>query len=125
MYDFERKLFKCFPGSIINDNEEFIAHRESNTYFILNCCACERDVQAKLLICFSRAAFKTVYGTDDAKSEALHDFISRGVNRYLGTDFPAADWEDIYVKLGNGCNRDLCNRLINSGFDMTLLRGEK
>lgn len=34
MYDFERKLFKCFPGSIINDNEEFIAHRESNTYFI-------------------------------------------------------------------------------------------
>lgn len=125
MYDFERKLFKCFPGSIINDNEEFIACRESNTYFILKDCICERDVQVKLISWLSRAAFKTEYCNDTKKNKALHDFVSRGINRYLGTNFSADDFEDIYVKLGNGCNRELCDRFIDSGFDMTLLRGAK
>lgn len=125
MHDFEIKLFKSFPGSIVNDNEEFIADRESNTYFILHGCSCERDVQIKMLECLSRSAFKTEYCKSAKKNDALHEFISAGVNEYLGTRFEAADWEDIYHELGNGVNRALCERFVDSGFDMTLLRGEK
>lgn len=128
MYDFETKLLKCFPRSgitLFNDKAEFIADFESNTYFILHGCREERDVRIKLIECLSRAAFKTEYCDSDKKNAALHNFISEGINEYLGTRFEAADWEDIYHELGNGVNRALCERFVDSGFDMTLLRGEK
>lgn len=128
MHDFEKKLLKSFPGSYIilfNDKEEFIADRESNTYFILHGCACERDVDIKLLEWLSRAAFKTEYCHNAKKNAALHEFISKGINDYLGTSFGVEDFEDIYVELGNGVNRALCEAFVDSGFDMTLLRGEK
>ena len=37
-WDLVAKLMNCFPNSVINQNEEFIAHIRSNTYFILKDC---------------------------------------------------------------------------------------
>ena len=42
-------LMKCFPGSFINHNGEFIAHRWANEYFNFATCADELDVKCKVL----------------------------------------------------------------------------
>lgn len=51
-------LMKCFPGSFINHNGEFIAHRRANEYFNFATCADELDVKCKVLEWLSRAASK-------------------------------------------------------------------
>ena len=54
-----QRLMNCFPSSFINQQGEFIAHKEANQYFILRNCENEMDVKCKVIEWFSRAAFKT------------------------------------------------------------------
>lgn len=51
-------LLECFPGSFINDRDEFIAHPRTNQYFSLQDCKTVEAVEAKVLEYLSRAAFK-------------------------------------------------------------------
>ena len=44
-----------------------------------------------------------------------------GINRYLGTNFNFQDMDIIYTELGNDCNRPLCEKFIDSGYDMNIL----
>jgi hypothetical protein len=48
-----------------------------------------------------------------------------GINAYLGTSFTAEDMEQIYCRLGNAVNSELCVKFIESGYDMALLEREK
>ncbi len=43
------RLMNCFSNSFINHNGEFIAHAESNSYFVLGDCKTELDVKCKVL----------------------------------------------------------------------------
>ena len=60
MVDFEvcKRLMRCFPGSFINYQGEFIAHKYVNQYFILDTCKDELDVKFKVLAWLSRGAYK-------------------------------------------------------------------
>lgn len=96
MTDYEKRLLTCFPNSFINAHGEFIAHKESNTYFILHNCADETEVKCKVLEWLSRAAFKTLPFYSKKKNSEFHKFISQCANIYLGTNFGGAEWELIY-----------------------------
>ena len=44
-----------------------------------------------------------------------------GINKYLGTNFDFEDMDIIYTKLGNDVNRPLCEKFVDSGYDMNIL----
>lgn len=118
------KLVHSFPRSFINGGLEFIAHKRANQYFRLEDCECEFEVKCKVLEWFSRGAFKTEPFYSYRENEKLHEFMLDGINKYLGTNFSFDDMEIIYTYLGNSCNRPKTEKFIESGYDMSILKGE-
>lgn len=118
-----KKLARAFPNSFINTALEFIAHKEANEYFRLEDCNNEFDVKCKVLEWLSRGAYKTCPFNSNIKNERFHNFILNGINDFLGTDFTESDIEKIYTYLGNRCNHEKTVKFINSGYDMSVLKG--
>ncbi len=118
-----QKLMNSFDRSFINQNGEFIAHREANQYFLLHNCESELDVKCKVLERLSRAAHKTApFG--ERKNRQFHEFMLNGINTFLGTSFTPDDMELIYTYLGNACNHEKTIRFIESGYDFAVLGGD-
>lgn len=115
------RLMHCFPRSFINENGEFIAHAETNQYFILRDCNTELDVKCKVIEWFSRAACKTWPFDSARRNKQFQQFMLKGVNEFLGTQFTAEEMEQIYTYLGNACNHEKTVRFIESGYDMGML----
>ena len=118
-----KKLAVAFPKSFINTALEFIAHKEANQYFRLEDCNSEFDVKCKVLEWLSRGAYKTCPFYTNLKNERLHNFMLNGINDFLGTDFTTKDIAIIYQKLGNRVRHSLTEEFVNSGYDMTVLKG--
>jgi hypothetical protein len=116
------RLFECFPNSFMNSQLEFIADLKSNTYFRLSDRETEFQVKKKVIQWLSRAAFKSEPYQTAIANRRFHERIAKGINDFLGTDWDGDDFEAIYAKLGNGCNDDLCEAFINSGYDLDILR---
>lgn len=119
-----KQLAHAFPKSFINCGLEFIAHIEANEYFRLEDCETELDVKCKVLEWLSRGAHKTCPFNSNLKNERFHNFMLNGINDFLGTDFTEEDIELIYDRLGNRVNHALTVEFVNSGYDMSLLKGE-
>ncbi len=119
-----QKLFICFPDSFINHNNEFIAHRRANAYFLLENCKTELDVKCKVLEWFSRYAYKAQPYNSDWKNEQFHDFMLDGINKFLNTEFTKDDIEIIYTYLGNCCNHKRTIKFIESGYDIKILNNK-
>lgn len=119
-----QRLMNSFPRSFINQEGEFIAHREANSYFILRNCESELDVKCKVLEWFSRDAYKTDPFRTKKKNDEFHKFMLDGINEFLGTDFDTMDIEQIYTYLGNACNHEKTIRFIESGYVMSVLTEE-
>ena len=117
------KLVHSFPQSFINGGLEFIAHKKANEYFRLEDCETEFDVKCKVLEYFSRGAYKTEPFENYNKNEEFHEFMLNGINKYLGTNFSYDDMEIIYTYLGNRCNHPKTVQFIESGYDMSALKG--
>ena len=117
------RLMRAFPGSFLNHNLEFIAHRYSNTYFLLRDCEDELDVKCKVLEWFSRPAHKTQAYRTDAGNRKFHKFMLDGINEFLHTSFTEEDMAVIYQNLGNSVRHDLTVDFVNSGYDMKRLEG--
>lgn len=117
------RLMWCFPRSFVNASNEFIAHRRANEYFRLDNCKNEIDVKCKVLEWFSRGAYKTEPYYSYYKNNEFHEFMLSGINEFLDTEFTEEDMEVIYTYLGNACNHEKTIRFIESGYDMTVLKG--
>ena len=117
------RLLQAFPDSFINPRNEFIAHRDSNSYFRLEDCESELDVKCKVLEWLSRAAFKTLPYRTPRKNWKFHCFMLDGINSFLGTEFSEQDIELIYQRLGNRVRHELTVKFVESGYDMSLLEG--
>ncbi len=120
-FEAAKKLMRCFPESFINYHGEFIAHKKSNTFLILDPCKDERMLNCRVLEWFSRAAFKTEPYNSDRANHKFHRFMLDGVNAFLGTAFTFDDMELIYTHLGNAINKDLTIKFVESGYDMEVL----
>lgn len=116
-----QKLCSCFNGSFINGKGEFVAHAQSNQYFILRNCETELDVKCKVLEWFSRGAYKTEPYKTRKKNDEFHKFMLSGINQFLGTDFTEIDMESIYIHLGNACDHEKTIRFIKSGYCRNVL----
>lgn len=121
----EEKLKRAFPRSFINCAFEFIAHGEANESFRLEDCENELDVKCKVLEWLSRGAYKSCPFNSNLKNERLHNFMLNGINDFLGTDFTEYDIEIIYTYLGNRCNHPKTIRFIESGYDLSILKGDR
>ena len=118
-----QRLFDCFTDSFINDNGEFIAHLEANQYFNFENCETELDVKCKVLEWLSRGAYKSEPFGRQYRNLALHGFMLDGINNFLNTNFTKNDIEIIYTYLGNACNHPKTIKFIESGYDMSVLKG--
>lgn len=115
-------LLKSFHGSFLNQYGEFIAHRETNQYFQLSKCKDDLEIKCKVLEWLSRAAYKTEPYKSKKKNEKFNDFMLRGINKFLNTDFDKYNMMTIYQELGNQVNRELTIKFINSNYDMAVLQ---
>lgn len=122
--EFYKKLLYAFPNSFINNRFEFIAHVKSNTYFGLEDCKYEIEVESKVLEWCSRACCKTEIYKNEKRNDEFHDFMLKGVNDFLGTKFDKKDMELIYSKLGNSVRHNKTLDFIASGYDMDVLMSE-
>ena len=124
-YEEMKKLMRCFPNSFINYQGEFIAHSFANIYFRFDVCETEEDVKFKILSWFSRAEFKSEPYRTKKKNDEFHEFMLKGINEYLQTEFSEEDMEDIYTYFGNECNAKQCRDFIRHGYNMYILRALK
>lgn len=125
-------LTECFPYCFINRNIEFIGLWEYkgtivNSWFRLDNVSSELELKCKVLEYFSRPAFKGFTFCDQPYSERvigeeIYEYHLDGINEFLGTDFNKHDIEKIYEWLGNGVNRKLCIKFIQSGYDLSILK---
>lgn len=116
------KLMNCFPNSFTNQSGEFVAHAETNQYFILENCESEQDVKCKILEWLSRAACKTEPFYSAKKNKKFQKFMLNGINRFLETNFTTDDMGLIYTKLGNACDHEKTVKFVESRYDMRVLQ---
>lgn len=115
--ELRERFVRAFPLFYINHNLEAIIHPRRNSYFRLEDVATEMDLKAKILEWLSREACKG--GTK--KTQAYH---LDGINAFLSTAFSQEDMIEIYTYLGNRVNHAKTLRFIESGYDMSVLKGD-
>ena len=116
------KVLKCFPRSYMNYLGECILCEKGNVYFTVKNCETETDIKCKLLEWCSGSAGKGEPYKTEKKNIEFREFVTNGINIYLGTDFTIEDMYWIYDKLGNAVNHQLTLDFIASGYDMEFLK---
>lgn len=109
------KVYESFPKAFINKLNEMIIYPPENSYFMLNNVTNQLELDCKILEWCSREASKGLF----EKSRKYH---FKGICRYFNRKFTEDEMDLIYTKLGNGINRELCIKYIQSGFDIEVLR---
>lgn len=129
MNDSTLRLMKSFPGSFINHNGEFIAHKKANIYFRLittdeyGCSEVSPlEIKCKVLEWLSRSAYKGVLYKSKKKNKEFNNFMLKGINEFLNTGFGETEIQTIYRELGNKVDRPLTIKFINSNYDMDILK---
>lgn len=122
MFNEIMRVMGCFPNSALNAHRELVLSPMNYLYVCLGDCKSALDVKVKVIEALSRAAFKDEEFVDGEDVEARCEFVREGLNAYLGVIFLSADWELVYCQLGNGVNRELTKRFIESGCDLSVLR---
>ena len=124
MTECRNALLEAFPGSFINERDEFIAHPRTNQYFLLGNCETPEDIECKVLEWLSRAACKTQPYSQEWRNRKFHEFMRNGINAFLDTGFSEDQMLEIYQKLGNAIRHQKTIRFIESGYDFDVLREE-
>lgn len=119
--EMKQKLTDTFPGSIFNEQGEFIAHPFSHTSFNFEICENETEIKCKVLEYCSRAASKGIPYSSDKKNRDFNKFMTTCINNFLKTNFDDTDMAVIYQKLGNTVRHTLSIQFVESGYDMALL----
>lgn len=117
-----KELMGLFPKSFINSENELILVPKTNLFFRLNEINTHKELYAKIIAWCSRDACKSEPFYASKRNEQYQREIRYALNEYLGVDFSKGDWELIYGRLGNGCNRELCDKFIDTDYDLTILQ---
>lgn len=113
-----KKISQTFYDAFITLREELILEPKSNTYFRLDNITCELDFDCKMIEYVSRPAHKGL-------TKPLQKQIREQLNNYFNKKWSVEDLSIIYTYLGNGCNRQLCIKFIDSDFDLEILKGDR
>ena len=121
MTDYVFEVMKQFPGSFINYNNELILIPKTNLYVCLHDVNTPTDLKFKLLEYCSRECTFVERYSQEWRNRRYQDDILLRINKCLGTNFTREEMELVYDVLGNGCNHELTERFVNSGYDMKQL----
>lgn len=115
------KIMNIFYGSFINHNKELILIPKTNLYVGLYNVNTPTDLKFKLLEWCSRECTFVERYSQEWRNKRYQDDILFRINKCLGTNFTREEMELVYDALGNGCNHELTERFVSSGYDMKLL----
>ena len=109
-----KKVYDCFPQEFVYKEHELIIYPRTNTYFLLKNVENQLQLDCKIIEYCSGEAYD---GTKKSK-----EYHFKGICDYFNKEFTQEEIRLIYMKLGNGINRELCIDYIKSRFDMEVLR---
>lgn len=124
-YEIMQKLWAVFPEGIVNSEFEFIADERANIFLGIKDVDTEKELFKKVIYWFSRPAYKAEPFCTRKKNDDLHKKFLKAINTILNTNFNESEIEKIYTKLGNGVNKPLTEKFIDSGFDISVLENEE
>lgn len=116
-----KTLMSCFPDSFINRQLELILIPKTNTYFSLSDCSTKKDIVSKVLMYCTRDIAKARPYQQQKRNIGFYVDNRMRLEKYLGAD---VNVDVIYHCLGNGINKELTHKFIDSGFDMDVLYTE-
>lgn len=116
-----KTLMSCFPDSFINRQLELILIPKTNTYFSLSDCSTKKDIVSKVLMYCTRDIAKNRPYQQQKRNIGFYVDNRMRLEKYLGADVNVGV---VYHCLGNGINKELTHKFIDSGFDMDVLYTE-
>lgn len=118
-----KKLMSYFPDSFINRQLELILIPKTNTYFSLRDCLTKNDVISNVLMYCTRDITKAMPYQQRKRNIDFYVDNRDRLRKYLGSDINVHVVYN-HLGIGNGINKELTHRFIESGFDMDLLYKE-
>ena len=112
-----KNLLKIFDG-FINYNFELILDEDRNIYTDLKLLENKKDLLKNIFEWKSRECSKF----NDKETEEFRKNINEFPNKSIGRTFTKNEFEIIYINLGNGVNKELTKKFIDSNFDLELLK---
>lgn len=126
LIEVSNRLKRCFPKSI-SFKGDFCPSAGTEIRFNLEGCKTDLEVKCKVLEAFSGATFKAEPFDNGYKNFEFQDYMISGINLFLDLttaekELTAEGFELIYKTIGDGVNRELCEKFIESGCDLTVLK---
>lgn len=123
--DFLIKIMLAFPRSRIEYYVYggFVIYLDEKNMFWFSLEKIESDIELKrrFISAVSRCYKTEPYRTSKRNIEWQQKHIS-AFNEALGTNFTEDDFEYIYTYLGNGCNKPIAIKFIESGYELNVLK---
>lgn len=123
--DFLIKIMSAFPHSFIKyyvyGGFEITLDEQNVLCFSLEGIGSDLELKRKFISVVSRCYKTQPYRTSKRNSEWQQKYIS-AFNKTLGTKFNADEIAYIYTYLGNGCNKPIAIKFIESGYDLNVLK---
>ena len=122
--DFLIKIMAAFKESFVkcdNDGFEIILDSKSNFFFSLENIDSDCELIRRLISSASRC-YKTEPYEKEWRNRKYQTELMTSFNGFLGTNFTEDDFEYIYTYLGNGCNKTIAIKFIESGYDLDVLK---
>lgn len=119
------KIMSAFPHSFIKYFEyggfEMILDEKNVFCFSLEEIESDIELKRRFISIVSKCYKTQPYRTFKSNIEYQQKYIS-AFNKALGTKFNIYELEDIYTYLGNGCNKPIAIKFIESGYDLNVLK---
>lgn len=123
--DFLIKIMSAFPHSFIkyyvNGGFEITLDEKNVLWFSLGEIESDLELKRRFISAISRCYKTEPYGTSKRNIEWQQEHID-AFNKVLGTKFNIYEIEYIYTYLGNGCNKPIAIKFIESGYDLNVLK---
>lgn len=87
-----QRLLKCFPGSFIDENMNFIISESADIYIDLNKCKNKNDLVYELIYLLSQYTYKTEPFYIKNQNIGLHKMIKDSINNFLSTNLSVDDF---------------------------------
>ena len=123
--DFLIKIMLAFPHSFIkyyvNGGFEITLDQQHALWFSLEKIESEIELKRRFISAVSRCYKTEPYITSKRNIEWQQKHIS-AFNEALGTKFNDDEIAYIYTYLGNGCNKPIAIKFIESGYELNFLK---
>ena len=123
--DFLIKIMSAFPHSFIkyyvNGGFEITLDEKNVLWFSLGEIESDIELKRRFISAVSRCYKTEPYRNSKRNIEWQQKHIS-AFNKTLGTKFNIDEITYIYTYLGNGCNKPIAIKFIESGYDLNVLK---